>query len=117
MNVKKVDFVASATFLQQYLDMVEGSAINTSGNQSASNNVLHNSSSMHIQQRSLNEQTKIMTRELSSSSSDLLYSSEQNTETESLLQLEKKVNDLSKQFDQLKAFVISEFCKKSKNII
>jgi len=113
MNIKKYDFVASATFLKPYLDIAKKNSITTHGHPSSLNSEIQNSSPMPIQKRSLNEQVEKLSRKLSFSSLDWSYDGTQSTETQMLLQLEKKVNCLSKQVDQLKAFVIREFCKKS----
>jgi hypothetical protein len=116
MHIRGFDFVNSATFLQHYLD-IHGKK--TTGSQfappSSTSPVIQNVSP--LQSQPFDEQINKLSRAFSISSLNSLHRTTQNAEGERFVKLENKVKQLSKQLDQLKSFVISEFCQKSRNTI
>ena len=117
MVTKKLDFIQSAQFLQGLLP--ENKSKEMKANKPSSNPQIQGSSSFQIRKEPVAMETLIKNIGIGkpeklnqTSDNDLAKSNPQDPVIE---QLNDKINQMSKQLDQLKSFVIDQFIEKSKN--
>ena len=117
METKNLDFIQSAQFLQGLLP--ENKSKEMIGNKSLTNPQLQCSTSFQMRKEPASMETLIKnigvgkSEKLNRISDDDL--AEINQQNPIIGQLNDKINQMSKQLDQLKSFVIDQFIEKSKN--
>jgi len=117
METKNLDFIQSAQFLQGLLPENKSKEVNA--NKPSSNPQLQCPTSFQIQKEPVSMETLIKNIGIGkseklnqTSDNDLAKINQQNPV---IGQLNDKINQMSKQLDQLKSFVIDQFIEKSKN--